>query len=143
MSEPTKDLRTALAEAFEASDAESAWYLDRLRRRVISVRRGETSDPELSAREVEEDEDRFVEVPIVREADVHEWIADFVQERDDAVVASCLDERKDSNARFVAALGRRRPEAVPLWNRFRRARVLDRVDAWLDEVEAPGGAPPE
>lgn len=141
MSAETKDLRTALAEAFEAADAETAWYLDRRRSRVVSVRHGETSDPELSADEVEEDEERFVEVPAVPEVDLHEWIVAFIEERADPAVEACLDERKGANARFVASLGRRRPEVVPVWNAWRRSRVLDRVDAWLAEVggaQAPG-----
>ena len=134
MTAETKDLRTALAEAFEAADAETAWYLDRRRRRVVSVRHGETSDPELTANQVEEDEERFVEVPCVLEADLHEWILAFADERGDPVVAACLDERKDANARFAATLARRQPETVPLWNAWRRDRVLERVDAWLGEL---------
>jgi hypothetical protein len=136
MSTETKDLRTALAEAFEAADGETAWYLDRRRRRVIAVRHGETSDPELTAAEVDEDEQRFAEVPVLLEAVLHEWIAEFAEERADPAVLACLDERKDSNARFAASLARRQPETVPLWNAWRRRHVLERVDAWLAEVGA-------
>lgn len=136
MSDATKDLRTALAEAFESSDSEAAWYYDRLRRRVVSVRHGETNFPELDASEVEEDEERFVDVPVVFESDVHAWIEEFVEEAADPAVAACFDARQGATARFPEALGRRAPEALPRWNTRRRGRVLERVDAFLAEYDA-------
>jgi hypothetical protein len=128
-----KDLRTALAEALLATDSETAWYLDRAKSRVVSVCRGEVSDPHLRAADVEDDELRFVEIPAITEAEIHEWMEDFVEDAAEPTApaaAACLDHKPGANTRFEERLARRAPEALTAWHRFRHARVLALADTW-------------
>lgn len=136
MSGETKDLRTALVEAFDARDSETAWFLDRRRERVVWVRRGTVSDPLLRARDVEDDELRFVEIPAVTEAEIHDWMADHAESCGDPAVASCLDERAGANVRFEEKLAALGPEPIAAWRRFRLARLRELVDAWVTPVLA-------
>lgn len=129
-----KDLREAVAEAFRATDSETAWYLDRAKRRVVRVRHGETSDPLLDAADVEDDELRFVEIPAVTESEVHDWMAEFVEQHGDAKVAACLDEKKGANARFELRLSTRAPDALVAWHRFLHAHVLAEAAAWTERT---------
>lgn len=144
MSGETKDLRGQTAEALQATDPETAWYLDRRKLRIVSVRRGEVSDPLLRARDVEDDELRFVEVPAVTEAEVHDWMAEFVDGAGDPAVAACLDEKFGANLRFEERLARKSPEGLTAWHRFRQQRIHDVADAWLaktlaEDVPGDGG----
>lgn len=132
----TKDLRTSVVEAMQAFDPETAWYLDRRKLRVVSVRHGVVSDPLLHAGDVEDDETRFVEVPAVTEAEVHEWMDEFVDAAAVPEVAACLDEKAGANARFVEKLARRFPEQLTAWNRFRHERVGGVADAWCARILA-------
>ena len=52
MAGETQDLRAGLLEAFQATDSETSWFLDRRKLRVVWVRRGAVSDPLLRARDV-------------------------------------------------------------------------------------------
>lgn len=138
-----KDLRAAVAGAMAAADAETGWYLDRRKAQVVTVRHGVVSDPLLRARDVEDDELRFVEVPAIAEADLHEWIADFVAESGSGAAAKAFDERAAANARFEERLRRASPETLTEWHRFRQARIDAAAGAWLSATLAadlPGGA---
>src|SRR6185295_7739073 len=108
----------ALAEAFRTSDPTIAWYLDREERRVVSVKGGVVSDEELDAKQVEEDDERFVEVPPILEAEIHGWMEEFVEERADAKVAAMYDHRAGANARFLLRLEMRDPAALAAWKTF-------------------------
>ena len=127
-----QDLRRAVADAFRATDSATAWYLDRAKLRVVHVRHGEVSDPLLDAADVEDDELRFVEIPAVTEAEIHEWMAEFVIEYGDPKVTACLDEKKGANARFELRLTSRAPDALVAWHKFLHERVLAAAAAWTE-----------
>lgn len=138
----TKDVRTALVEAFQAADSETAWYYDRAKDRVVSVKHGVVSDKLLRARDVEDDELRFVEVPALSEVEIHGWIDDFVAETDRADVAACLDRKAGANARFEERVAKKLPDVLPAWHRYRHGRVQETADAWIAGIRAehvPGG----
>jgi hypothetical protein len=134
MSHEEQDVRAALAEALQAADPEAAWYFDRVARRVVTVRAGETDVPELDAEDVEEDEERYVAVPALTEAELHAWMVEFVLGREPEL-DGLLDARKGANRRFLAALGARHPQALADWRAHLEVRVLACVDAWLRDVE--------
>jgi uncharacterized protein UPF0158 len=127
------DLETLLREAFTAEDPEAAWYLDLGEPRVVRVSHGTTSIPDLSAEEVEEHGERYVEVPAVTESELHLWIEDFVEERADPKVAALLDEKHGANARFLAKLAKADAAAFDAWKRFHGARVDAAIAAWRAE----------
>lgn len=142
MAGETRDLRSGLLEAFQATDSETAWFLDRRKLRVVWVRRGAVSDPLLRARDVEDDEIRFVEIPAVTEAEIHEWMEEFAESAADPGVAGCLDERAGANARFEQRLAQHSAAALADWHRFRLDRLGAVVDAWTAralEERIPGG----
>jgi hypothetical protein len=136
MAGETQELRAGLLEAFQATDSATAWFLDRRKLRVVWVRRGVVSDPLLRARDVEDDEIRFVEIPAVTEAEVHVWMEEFVDEAAEPAVAACLDERAGANARFEQKLAALSPDALARWHRFRLERLRGVVDAWAGQVLA-------
>jgi hypothetical protein len=134
--EDPRDLRTQLVEAFQSADSAVAWYLDRDRRRVVWVQGSKVSDETLTAKQVDEDEERFLEIPPVFESDVHDWMTEFVEEHGDPKVAGCLDHKAGANARFLVRLEKRDPAALTAWRKFRHAKLGTAVDAWLADVEA-------
>ena len=127
------ELETQLREAFTADDPEAAWYLDLGEPRVVRVSHGTTSIPDLSAEEVEEHEERYVEVPAVTDGELHQWIEDFVEERADPRVTSLLDEKHGANARFLAKLAAADAAAFDAWKRLHAARVDAAIAAWRAE----------
>jgi len=128
------DLPTQLQEAFTAVDPEAAWYFDRALERVVRVARGATNIPDLPAEDVEDDEERFAEIPTVTEGDTHAWMEAFVEACGDEKVASYLDERQGANARFLAKLEKADPAAMIAWRAFHAARVAETVAAWRAEI---------
>lgn len=131
------DLRAAVAAALQASDAETAWYFDRVKLRVISVKHGAVSDPLLRARDVEDDEIRFIAIPAVTAGEIHLWMEEFVDDpaqAGNAVVAACLDSKTGANARFEERLAKRAPEALTAWHRYRQARMFEAADAWIADA---------
>jgi hypothetical protein len=131
-----RDLRTQLIEAFQAADSAVAWYLDRDEDRVVWVKGPKVSDETLTAKQVDEDEERFLEVPPVFESDVHDWMTEFAEEHSDAKVTACLDHKAGANARFLMRLEKRSAAALTEWRRFRLAKIGEAVDAWLAGVAA-------
>jgi uncharacterized protein UPF0158 len=127
---PPPDLATRLREAFTAEDPEAAWYFDRAKEIVVRVAGGETDVPELSAEEVEDDEDRYVEIPALTESEIHAWMEDFVEERGDENVAALLDERQGANPRFLAKLAAADAAAFAAWKEFHATRVAAAVAEW-------------
>jgi len=128
------DLDVQLREAFVADDPEAAWYFDRGVERVVRVAHGATNIPDLLAEDVEDDEDRYVEIPTITDGEVHAWMEAFVEERDDPRVASCLDERVGANARFAKRLAAADAAAFAAWKQFHAARVADAVAEWRAEI---------
>jgi hypothetical protein len=131
---PEPDLATQLREAFTADDPEAAWYFDRDMERVVRVAGGATNIPDLKAADVEDDEDRFAEIPPITEIDAHAWMEAFVEACGDEKVASLLDERVGANARFLAKLAASDPAAMIAWKAFHAARVAETVAAWRSEI---------
>ena len=131
---PEPDLPTQLQEAFTAVDPEAAWYFDRVLARVVRVSHGATNVPELPAADVEDDEERYVEIPTVTEGDTHAWMEAFVEACGDEKVASYLDEKHGANARFLARLAKSDPAAMIAWRAFHAARVAETVAAWRAEI---------
>ena len=127
---PEPDLETQLRDAFTAADPEAAWYFDRAEERVIRVSHGATNDPDLPAGEVEDDEDRYVEIPAVLESDVHTWMEEFVEAHPDPKVATLLDERQGANARFLKKLEAASPEAFAAWKTYHAARIDEALAMW-------------
>lgn len=130
-SEP--DLDAQLREAFTADDPESAWYFDRVAERVVRLAHGATNIPDLPAQDVEEDDDRYLEIPAVTEGELHDWIERFVEGEDDAQIAVLLDERQGANARFLKRLAGQ-SDAFARWTAFRAARVAEAVEEWRSQV---------
>jgi hypothetical protein len=128
------DLATQLREAFTTDDPEAAWYFDRDMERVVRVAHGATNIPDLPAQDVEDDEDRFAEIPPITEIETHEWMEAFVDACGDDKVASLLDERQGANERFVAKLAASDPAALIAWKAFLAARVAETVAAWRAEI---------
>jgi hypothetical protein len=131
---PVPDLATQLRDAFTADDPEAAWYFDRDMDRVVRVAHGATNIPDLLAADVEEHEDRFVEIPPITEHETHEWMENFVEACGDEKVASFLDERQGANARFLSKLAASDPAALIAWKAFHAARVAETVAAWRAEI---------
>ena len=138
MSQDSRDLRTQLIEAFDAVESLIAWYFDRRKKQVVTVKGARVSDETLTAKEVDEDEERFLEIPPILESEVHVWMEDFVEERGDPKVSKLLDDRAGANARFLAKLEAKDPALLAAWKAYRLTRVAGAVDAWLTEIgEAP------
>ena len=131
---PVADLATQLRDAFTADDPEAAWYFDRDMERVVRVSHDATNIPDLSAADVEENEDRYVEIPPITEQETHEWMENFVEACGDEMVASMLDERQGANARFTTKLAASDPAALIAWKAFYAARVAETVAAWRAEI---------
>jgi hypothetical protein len=129
-----KDLETQLREAWVADDPEAAWYLDVALQRVVRVCRGATNVPDLPAAEVEDREERYLEIPAVTESQLHDWIEEFADDVADPAVAALLDERLGANERFLAGLARTAPAAFERWKAFRAGRVAAAVAAWRAQV---------
>ena len=127
---PEKDLETQLFEAWVADDPEAAWYFDRDDQKVVRVHLGVTSDPDLTAEEVEGDDVRFVEIPAVTESELHDWIEEFIAEHADEKVAALLDERHGANERFVSRLSTADPASLAAWRAFHAAHVAAAIAAW-------------
>jgi len=132
---PAPDVATQLREAFTAVDPVAAWYFDRDMERVVRVADGATNIPDLTAEDVEDDENRYVEIPTVTESETHAWMEAFVEACGDEKVASLLDERQGANARFLAKLAASDPAALIAWKAFHAARVAEAVAAWRAEIE--------
>jgi hypothetical protein len=132
VSEP--DVAALLREAFTADDPEAAWYLDLGEPRVVRVSHGTTSIPDLSAEDVEEHEERYVEVPAITDSELHLWIEEFVEERADPKVAALLDEKHGANARFLAKLAAADAAAFAAWKAFHAARLGAAIAAWREEI---------
>ena len=128
------DVDALLREAFTADDPEAAWYLDKDEPRVVRISHGTTSIPDLLAEDVEEHEERYVEVPAVTDSQLHLWIEDFVEERADAKVTALLDEKHGANARFLKKLAAADAAAFDAWKKFHRARVDAAIVAWRAEI---------
>ena len=128
------DLAAQFREAFTAAAPEAAWYFDRDMERVVRVAHGATNIPDLPAQDVEDDEDRYVEIPTITDGQTHVWMEEFVEARDDERTASCLDERHGANARFVKKLAAADPAAFAAWKVFHAARVAEAVAAWRAEL---------
>ncbi len=129
-----QDVDARLRDAFTADDPEAAWYLDRDVPRVVRVFHGATDVPELTADEVEEHAERYVEVPALTDGELHAWIEDFVDERAEPSVAALLDERQGANARFLRELEARDPAGFAAWTAFHRRRVDEAIAAWRREL---------
>ena len=129
-SDSTPDLDTQLRDAFVADDPEAAWYFDRVALRVVRVSNGATSVPDLPADDVEDDEDRYAEIPALTESEIHAWMEEFVEQHADPKVATLLDERQGSNDRFLKKLAASSSSAAAEWSAFRAARVAETVVAW-------------
>ena len=127
------DLLTALCAAFAAGDPTVAYYLDRSRRGVVRVADGRADVQYVTAQEVEDDEDRFVEIPAVTVTDDFVWMQEFVEETDDPRIARLLDLKKGATKRFVKALPQAGPDAVDAWRVFRTGRLRSRAAEWLAE----------
>lgn len=124
------DLETQLREAFTADDPEAAWYLDLEEDRVVRVCRGATNIPDLPARDVEDDEERYAEIPAVTESELHLWMEEFAEDHPDPKVAELLDEKQGANGRFLSKLEKRLPEAFAQWKAYRAARTQTALDTW-------------
>jgi hypothetical protein len=123
------DLDAQLREAFTADDPEAAWYFDRAMDRVVRVAQGATNIPDLPAQDVEDDEGRYAEIPALTDGELHEWIEQFVEERDDPAVTALLDERVGANARFLKRLAGNEA-AYAAWKAFHARRVAEALAAW-------------
>ena len=139
MKRPRKDasepeLETELREAFVADDPEAAWYFDRAEERVVRVAHGETDIPELPAEEVEEDDERYVEIPAVTDSELHDWIEEFVDEQSDPAIAALLDERQDANARFLQRLAATNAAAFVQWKAFHERHVDEAIAGWRESL---------
>jgi hypothetical protein len=129
---PEKDLETQLRDAYLADDPEAAWFLDRAEPRVVRVSHGATNIPDLTAQGVEDDEERYAELPVLTDSELHEWMEDFVAESPDPKVAQLLDERLGANKRFIARLAETHPDAFAQWKAFHAARVASALAAWRE-----------
>ena len=123
-----------LRRAVEAGDPGVDVYLDLHTLHVVTVRDGRCEPEDLDAGAVEEDEERFAEIPVVTTTAEFLWMQDFVEDHDERRVTSCLDSRKGANERFLKRLSKQAPDVLPAWGAFRTARVLELVDDWLDEL---------
>ncbi len=112
-------------------DAEAAWYLDLEHRRVVRVRGGVVSDPDLAPEDVDTQETRFVEIPAVTRGEEFLWMQDFLDEHPEIGASVRLDRRQDGDARFVKALERAAEGAPDAWRAFRRERLLEVASDWL------------
>ncbi len=128
------DTVPALAEAMGTFDSLAAWYLDRAETRVVVVRDGRASEPDLDVACIDKDEERFVEVPAVTRAVEHEWLEDFQEAHGADWPHIRLDLRKGSGERFLKALKKSRPETIATWEAFRGARLLALAREWLDSL---------
>ena len=109
-------------------------YLDVERLNVVKVKDGRCVPEDLDADEVERDEARFAEIPVVTLIDEYLWMEDFVEEQGDARIAGFLDGRAGANARFLKQLSKQAPEGLAAWEAYRTRRVAGMVDEWFVEL---------
>jgi len=129
------DLVTGLRAAFVAGDPVVSYFLDRHERRVVRVEGGKCNFRDLTAQQVEDDEDRFVAVPPITTTQDFVWMHEFVDETADKRIPPLLDTKHGATKRFVEALPRVGPDAVAQWSAFREGRLRDRIADWLAHVE--------
>jgi uncharacterized protein UPF0158 len=127
--EPPLDL--AVAEAMGTFDSLVAWYLDRQENRVVMIRDGVCSAHDLLRAAVEDDEERFIEIPAVGDGDDHGWMADFQEEQGSDWPHIRVDNRSGATRRFLKALGKNHPEAIEAWKVFRLVRLRAAAATWL------------
>ncbi len=129
------DLLTALRAAFVAGDPLVSYFLDRHERRVVRVEDGRCNVRDVTAQEVEDDENRFAGVPPITTTQDFVWMQEFVDESDDDRISRLLDSKQGATKRFVKALPQVGPDAASKWNTFREGRLRERVSEWLAAVE--------
>jgi len=130
-------LRAAVA----AGDRTVDVYLDLERLVVVTVRDGVCDPDDLDPEEVDRDEERFAEIPVITEIDEYLLMQEFVEERDERRVTALLDGRQGANARFLTRLARQAPDALADWEAHRRAHVAELVAGWLRDLGVePQGA---
>lgn len=123
-----------LRDAVAAGDPSVDVYLDVERLVVVKVRDGVCDPDDLVAEEVEADEERFAEIPVVTEIDEYLLMQEFVEERDEKRVTALLDGRAGANARFLKRLAKQAPDALADWEAVRRTHVTELVAEWLRDL---------
>jgi len=123
-----------LLKAVTTGDKTLDVYLDTERLVVVKVRDGQCVPAEFVADEVENDEERFAEIPVVTTIDEFLFMQDFVEEHDDRRVTGFLDSRAGANARFLKQLAKQAPEGLAAWEAYRTRRIGELVDEWFAEL---------
>ena len=123
-------LRAAVA----AGDRTVDVYLDCERLIVVKVKDGVCRPADLEASDVDEDEERFAEIPVVTRIDEYLLMHEFVEERDEKRVTALLDTRAGANERFLKQLAKQAPEALADWEAFLAAHIDEVVADWLEEL---------
>ncbi len=136
-----------LRAAAAAGDRTVDVYLDRERLVVVKVKNGVCTPGDLDPRDVERDEERFAEIPVVTNITEYLWMQDFVEEhvesRGDQRVAAFLDGRAGANARFLKRLAEQAPAVLADWVAFRAARIDEMTRDWLRDLGVcPAGPGP-
>ncbi len=129
--------RALLRTSIEAGDPTVDVYLDCETLHVVKVRDGRCSPGDLIAGDVENDEERFAEIPVVTTTEEFLWMQEFVEAYGNKRVAHFLDGRKGANQRFLKRLVKQTPDALAAWQAFRTARVDELCAEWLAELGFP------
>lgn len=126
-------LDQALRDAVEDDDPLTNYYVDRRTGRVVTVRDGYVDEPGLEADEIEDDERRFVEAPLLLPSTEHLWRMDFVDEIGERRVSRALDHKQGAAQRFVQRLAKLDPDLVGRWRKYRRERITELVADFMTE----------
>ncbi len=120
-----------LRKATAVGDATLDVYLDTERLVVVKVKDGQCVPADLVADDVEKNEDRFAEIPVVTTMDEYLWMQDFVEDLGERRITGLLDGRSGANARFLKQLGKQAPETLAAWEAYRTERVAAMVNEWF------------
>ena len=121
-----------LRAAVVAGDKTVDVYLDRERLVIVKVKDGLCKPDDLDAKQVEEDEARFAEIPVITRIGEYLWMQDFVEERDEKRVTALLDSRAGANERFLKQLTTQAPDALPDWEAYRETRIDEMAAEWFE-----------
>jgi len=127
-----EDLVSSIVEAMSTFDPAIGWYFDAERRLAVRIEGGVCSDRLLTQEAVDDDAERFLEIPALLRIEEHEWMTDFVDQHENPRLGRMLDDRKGANARFLDRLQQHHQAVIAEWETYRAERLRLHAAEWIE-----------